>query len=257
VTPEKADADSLFAIFKRYLLSPKEVIDRALNEVVASKGLDRGFVKSHFSKLVVDTQDRAYSVFLDSQRAAWSKAIEAYLAKELGENPTRAEVIRFLSDRFDKLDSFFLSLGNSRRPRAGIAFEIGISDLFKRLDYPFVEQPLIDGQPDFLLPDTQHFRENPVDCIIFTVKRTLRERWRQIVTEGTRGLGFFLATIDESISGAQLGEMSKNRIFLVVPEPLKRNVVSYTKAVNVITFESFFENYLDPALKRWTKGGIV
>jgi len=29
------------------------------------------------------------------------------------------------------------------------------------------------------------------------------------------------------------------------------------KAENVIAFEDFFEDYLDPAMKRWKKAGIV
>lgn len=44
---------------------------------------------------------------------------------------------------------------------------------------------------------------NAPDATIFTIKGTLRERWRQIVTEGTRGLGFFLATIDEGMKESQ------------------------------------------------------
>src|SRR5579863_8469794 len=98
--------------------------------------------------------------------------------------------------------------------------------------------------------DTRH-------CIIFTVKRTLRERWRQIVTEGTRGLGFYLATIDEKIAGRDLNEMLNSRINLVVPARIKTIRQDYEQAPNVITFENFFQYHLDPGMVRWRGAGII
>src|SRR3990170_4283733 len=115
----------------------------------------------------------------------------------------------------------------------------------KQLNYPFDEQQVINGKPDFLMPSRRHYDRNLMDCIIFTAKRTLRERWRQIVTEGTRGLGFYLATIDEGISAPQLGEMLNHRIYIVVPENIKRKIASYNAAPNVITYEDFFRQHLD------------
>lgn len=90
-----------------------------------------------------------------------------------------------------------------------------------------------------------------MDCIIFTVKRTLRERWRQIVTEGTRGKGFFLATIDEGVGINDLNAMKESRIYLVVPKRLKTSIATYKAALNVLSFENFFKLHLDPAMERW------
>ena len=127
----------------------------------------------------------------------------------------------------------------------------------KQLNYPFDEQQVINGKPDFLMPSRAHYDRNPMDCIIFTAKRSLRERWRQIVTEGTRGLGFYLATIDEDISTAQLVEMMNHRIYIVVPSGVKNRVEVYTDAQNVITFEEFFKHHLDPAINRWKDKRII
>jgi len=96
-----------------------------------------------------------------------------------------------------------------------------------------------------------------MDAIIFTVKRTLRERWRQIVTEGTRGMGFFLATIDENVTPRDLKDMLASRIYLVVPTRIKALRKDYTDAPNVITFESFFAFHLDPAMVRWKAAGVI
>jgi hypothetical protein len=90
-----------------------------------------------------------------------------------------------------------------------------------------------------------------------SIKRSLLERWRQIGTEGTRGLGFFLATIDINVSANALKEMLESRIYLVVPQAAKASVECYADAKNVITFEDFFEDYLDPAIKRWERANAI
>jgi hypothetical protein len=77
------------------------------------------------------------------------------------------------------------------------------------------------------------------------------------VTEGAKGLGFFLATIDEKVSKAQIGEMKAARIHMVVPTSLKKNVPQYTAAANVITFEDFLEDHLDPKMTKWKKHGDI
>jgi hypothetical protein len=96
-----------------------------------------------------------------------------------------------------------------------------------------------------------------MDCVVFTVKRTLRERWRQIVTEGARGPGFFLATIDESIAARDLQEILDSRIILVVPRRVKESRADYASAMNVVTFKFFFEHHLDPAMRRWAASGVI
>lgn len=162
-----------------------------------------------------------------------------------------------IADNFPAFDRFFLGLTQGRRVRAGKAFELVIRTLFVLLKYPFTAQAVINGQPDFILPSVEHYRRNPMDVIIFTVKRTLRERWRQIVTEGTRGLGFFLATIDEDVAQRDLADMMASRINLVVPTRIKTIREDYQKAANVITFEDFFQYHLDPAMQRWESSQVI
>jgi hypothetical protein len=65
------------------------------------------------------------------------------------------------------------------------------------------------------------------------------------VTEETRGLGFFLATIDEDVAPRDLQEMHKSRIRLVVLERVKTCRDDYKAAANVITFENFFRDHLE------------
>lgn len=244
----------LFEIYKETMLSPKVVLEVAVKKAILSAHTKES-IKANFSSIVNQIAKGAYTVFLAEQEAAGKNAIRKYFEELVPAKASRDEAIRHMANSFEEFDRFFLSLTQSRKPRAGGTFEWIIKDLFKRLDYPFAEQQVINGKPDFLMPSRKHYDVNPMDCIIFTVKTTLRERWRQIVTEGTRGLGFFLATVDENVSEPQLAEMLRNRIYLVVCEDLKQSIPHYNAAPNVISFERFFADFLDPAVQRWKRMG--
>ena len=247
---------TLFEIFKKHVLSPEEVLNMGIDRVLPPS-TNPIIIKKKFSLYVDKIGAMAFDVYLKTEHEAGHKAIKEYLASEVPPGATKDEAIEITAKHFKEFDRFFLSLSQSRKPRAGGAFEDIIKMLFKRLKYPFQEQQVINGKPDFLMPSKKHYDKSAMDCIIFTAKRTLRERWRQIVTEGTRGLGFYLATIDDAVTEAQLQEMSRNRIYLVMPAGIKRSIQHYSKASNVLSFEEFFMLHLDPAVRRWEKNGII
>jgi len=243
--------------FRREIPSGNQIAATAVHKALADHVGDDAWIRQNFSSLVEHVQIDAYEEYLAAEQMAGSRALSAVFLPLIGEHATAAQMVDVLGQYFYALDRFFLGLTQGRRPRAGKAFELLIKELFVRLRYPFTPQPIINGQPDFILPSIEHFRRNPPDAIIFTVKRTLRERWRQIVTEGTRGLGFFLATIDEEVGERDLEAMLQSRIHLVVPTRIKTLRPDYEAAVNVITFEHFFQYYLDPAMQRWRAAGVI
>ncbi len=214
-------------------------------------------IKINFDKLLYETERETYKVYLKYQKEYGKKVFDKFTAELIKNKELKqlGEVGEVLGNYFEVFDKFFLSLAQSRKARAGKSFEAIHNALFKELSYPFDEQRVINGKPDFIMPSYDHYMNNAPDCIIFTAKRTLRERWRQIVIEGTRGLGFFLATIDENISANQVLEAHNNRIFIVCPEIIKKE--KYSNAINVLSFTQFFKDYLDPALARWKRNEIV
>jgi len=239
----------------KILPSGRDISTTAIDKQLGSNRKNLTWIKSHFSQLIEETQITAYKIYLTEERACVSEVIRNVFGKILPRNPSAENLFKALENNLWALDQFFLSLSQGRRARAGKTFEHIIRVLFTILEYPYTPHPVINGRPDFLLPSSTHFVNNAMDCIIFTVKRTLRERWRQIVTEGTRGYLFFLATIDEGISQPQLGEIRNHRIYVVVPERIRTEV--YLKQPNVISFEKFFELHLDPAMSRWRNAGVV
>ncbi|PJA86577.1 MAG: hypothetical protein CO141_04055 [Candidatus Moranbacteria bacterium CG_4_9_14_3_um_filter_42_9] len=214
-------------------------------------------IKNNFDALLEETEKEAYRIYLDYEQKYGEKVFDVFV-KELiksGELNKLENTGKVLGKYFKLFDKFYLSLAQSRKSRAGKGFEKIHNSLFKILNYPFDEQVVINGKPDFLMPSAKHYTKNPMDCIIFTAKRTLRERWRQIVTEGTRGLGFYLATIDEDVSSPQLNEMINHRIYLVCPESIKKKC--YRDKINVLSFRQFFKDHLDPKIKAWKRNKII
>ena len=248
---------TLSAAFKSKIPSGAKIIDRAIGSCLAGRESDTVWIKENFSELIERIQADAYAEYLTAEGEAGAFAIRTTFAPLVGSPGSADALLDLLRVHFGAVDKFFLSLGQGRKPRAGKAFETALKRLFIKLDYPFTAQALIDGQPDFLLPSIEHYKRNAMDCIIFTAKRTLRERWRQIVTEGSRGLGFFLATIDQNVAVSQLTEMLHHRIYLVVPKTLKTGIEHYQDAPNVITFEEFFSRHLDPSMKRWQDSRVL
>lgn len=251
-----ASKSGIFTIYNKKMARPEDVVNEAfLSLPEKAKGVD--YLKANFSRLIGDTENRAHEIFKEHQKRCGTRALLEFFGLDRGMVPATPDFVKAVEDSFEELNSFFLSLAQSRKARAGKAFEDIIRRLFKALKYPFDEQIIINGKPDFLLPNEAHYRRHAQDCIIFTAKRTLRERWRQIVTEGTRGLGFFLATIDRDVTENQLEEIKGHRIYLVVAGSLKVDTKAYKQAPNVITFENFFKFHLDPAMQRWKEAGAI
>jgi EcoRII C terminal len=220
-----------------------DLVARALAEVLGRRGDDPARIKDEFSSYFEEIEHRQFELYKVAEHEAWDELVGA-----------GGHVLR---GRFDEVYQLINSIAQSRRSRAGSAFEDVIKALFRRLGYPCDEQAVVNGKPDFILPSAEHYRRHAQDTIIFTCKRTLRERWRQIATEGTRGLGHFLGTIDGSIGPRLLEEMRTNRIYLVVPKDVKDATAAYREAPNVISFEDFFEDHVDPAMRRWRKAGVI
>lgn len=228
---------TLFDEFKKNVPGNDILCKKAADVVLAGKS--DGEIKDNFSLYFEQMQEEIYRQYLVAQESSGQKVIDNKIAEEG-------------ALYFADIDKLLMSIFQSRKSRAGKAFEYIIKELFTRLSYPFSEQVDIEGAtPDFVMPSEAYFRKRPLDSIIFTAKRTLRERWRQVVTEANKGYSFFLATIDQKIGSNQIEHAAKHKIYLVVPASLKNGIEVYKDAYNVISFEQFFEQHLDPALKRW------
>jgi len=63
--------------------------------------------------------------------------------------------------------------------------------------------------------------------------------------------------MDEDLTETMLKDAHDRKIYVVVPKQLKSDIDHYRTGRNVISFEDFFEDHLDPAMKRWKKREII
>ncbi|MBK8458750.1 MAG: hypothetical protein IPL47_17830 [Phyllobacteriaceae bacterium] len=251
---DKSIAESLFAIAKEKIPTSGELARGAYRDSEFYE-MSIAELKRNFSRAVSNIQIEAYNRYLANERNVAAEAIKTVFFELIHSANSNLQALDIIADHFGAFDKFSLSLTQSRRSRAGSAFEIIVSELFLKLGYPYSAQANIRGStPDYILPSISWYNRYPSDTIILTLKRTLRERWRQIVTESSSGT-FYLATIDEDISGPGLEQMKDRNITVVLPDAVKNE--HYLKRLNVISFEDFFEDHLDPAMARWKKKGAI
>lgn len=236
--------------------SAMAVAEAAAAHCLADRASDAPWFKSHFSVITETALLSAQEYYLDAQRAAARAAFNDVLVPMAGERATAGELAAILADNFQSMDRFFVSLGQARHPHIVKTFELMVCKLLA-CAYPGAVQSVLRGQPDFILPSVEHIRRAPGECFVFSVKKNLRERWRQMVCDTSRPHGYYVATLDEEIPKAELFDMQAARFFVVVTARVKNSRHDYQLAPNVITFEEFCQQHADPAIERWRAAGIV
>lgn len=234
----------------------------SLRKLYKANGLDLSnpqYVKSHCDEIIDELLIKEFELYEQKEKEVYVDLLWQIIKGSLpsSKHLTRSQLKQLIKDKFNEFQDFYKSILQSRRSRAGGSLQNHIAYLFRILAYPFEVQQVINGTPDFILPNASLYRQNPGECILVTAKRTLRERWRQIITEGFRSPQYFLITIDEKQTRQNLREMAGHRIYLVTPERLKLGKEHYRMSGNVISLKSFFEGYLDPAMVRWLQTGII
>ena len=157
----------------------------------------------------------------------------------------QTDLVAAVVQGFPDLDAVFLSASQQRKTRAGRSFEHHIAATLKAGRIRFEEQAVTGGRrPDFVLPNLQTFRlgekRAPAEALVLAAKTTLRERWKQVSSEGFH-CSVFLATVDDRVAATAIEEMQELGIRLVVPESLKSSKETcYGQHSSVISFAEFF-----------------
>lgn len=129
---------------------------------------------------------------------------------------------------FKSVDDF-LKTANSilqrRKTRAGRSLENHVGYVFEQAGLPFEPRVTIEGnkQPDILIPGKQAYEDPsyPTERLFMIgVKRTCKDRWRQVLNEADRIKQKHILTLQPGISVNQLREMSEANIRLIVPKKL-------------------------------------
>jgi hypothetical protein len=149
--------------------------------------------------------------------------------------------VRFLfSSLYPHLREVFLSISQSRKQRGGKDFEFQFGKLLQLIGIPY-QKFQRKSRVDFMIPSDDAFKKNPTSAVIVSAKRTLRERWREVVEElhAMRSPNIFLATADYDVSDGHIEAICGHyRIHLIVWDEVKEKysgdplVLGYTEWAN-------------------------
>lgn len=111
------------------------------------------------------------------------------------------------------------------------------------------------NKPDFIFPGSAEYHDPRFDTsllIMLGAKSTLKERWRQILTEAEKIPRKHLCTLELAISKKQTDEIAKHAVQLVIPEPFQATYTAEQKQ-QLWTVSAFVE--FVRGRQRWLAGG--
>ncbi|AQW82916.1 type II restriction endonuclease [Campylobacter pinnipediorum] len=281
----KQDQDNYYGFLKTVrkgiIKTPKDNIDIVTNKF--NNDIAQLLKNKEFTKAIFLIREETYKEFLKQEHefntyVLKSLAIkfdipkikmdaisdELYSISKKGKYDFKTELINKFGDYASLISPYIyiLSLSNtqSRRSRAGKTFEYTIYYIYEYLGYPYNAQSQIGKNAfsnmglgkivDSILPSADAFSEFRNQCIIGSMKTTLRERWQEVVEEINRSNlpNIYLLTTDNNISENQIKQMREHNIILVVNKEVKDTFLNYR---NVISFETYLTTNIPQVLKYW------
>jgi hypothetical protein len=164
---------------------------------------------------------------------------------------------RILSDRIKRgfiaeggadVDGFIalsLSVQNRRKMRAGSALENHLEFIFRQRKISVGKgcQTELKKKPDFLFPGCAQYADSGFPSSHLTMlgaKSTLKDRWRQVVTEADRIAKKHLITLSPGLSVNQTEQMKSQGLQLVIPKSLQATFLPSQRS-ELLTLQQFIE----------------
>ena len=263
-------ARHLQRIRRQHVPTSKRIVDQAFEELGFAGGrLSAEEVRADFNSLLRQVWQRTLEVLERYEEPTYADAAVAEVIRLHAEDLRKArEAMQADGDDaialeaalqslfrawYPELRTLFLSISQSRKSRGGKDWELQIGRLLRLMDVPY-EPPDATYRVDFMIPSYEHYQRNRNQCIVVSAKRTLRERWQEVVDElhKMNCPNVYLATAEERVSEDKKNDIWRRNIYLVVWDEVKArdfadddSVVSYTQLANQII--PHFARY-------WTQG---
>lgn len=228
-----AEHDTELGFAARYILDelsiePAEPEADRLDHLIEPYGLTFPKTKA-FSKLArrslpevsaMDDPDGALVDWLDQEERLFRRLERRIVAERIGNGFQAAGVIDV-----DGFLSFSLSVQNRRKARAGQALENHLEAVFLAQGIRFARGAQTENRnkPDFLFPGAVDYADDAFPEARLTMlgaKSTLKDRWRQVLSEARRIDQKHLLTLEPGISENQTDEMRAKSLQLVIPRRL-------------------------------------
>ena len=167
-----------------------------------------------------DDPDRALVDWLDREEQLFRRLEHRVVAERITNGFQEREAVDV-----DGFLSFSLSVQNRRKARAGQALENHLEAVFLAHGLRFARGALTENRnkPDFLFPGVAEYADPTFPgerLIMLGAKSTLKDRWRQVLSEAVRINDKHLLTLEPGISENQTDEMRAKSLQLVIPRAL-------------------------------------
>jgi hypothetical protein len=196
-------------------LSGKVLAERAQKQIQEELGsVNCKNVNKYLCRLL----DFEYEIYLELEREIIDSAVEIFLKADeqrRGKYPTLQQLFDELQRLLEQRDSetretliavskrlsqfyklLMESFAQSRKTRAGGSAQYHVEFILNQLGYQdlFERQRKLNGTVDFLFPSFAMWQKDQRRCTVLSIKRTLRERHKQVFEEllATRGLTVYL-----------------------------------------------------------------
>lgn len=204
--PEQDRLDALVEPFGLVFPSTRVFSDLARQSLPEVSALDDP------DQALLDWIDREEQLFRRLER----RVVEARIREGFNSHEG-ADVDGFLA--------FSLSVQNRRKARAGQALENHLQAVFEAQGIRFARGAETENRnkPDFLFPSAEAYRDQrfPAEALsMLGSKSTLKDRWRQVLSEAERISHKHLLTLEPGISENQTNEMRAKNLQLVIPRRL-------------------------------------
>lgn len=176
------------------------------------------FARASLPKVsATDDPDQALIEWMDREEQLFRRLERRIVADRVGngfQSPGGTDVDGFLS--------FSLSVQNRRKSRVGLALENHLEAVFTAQDIRYQRGAETENRnkPDFLFPGGEQYRDQEFPAERLTMlgaKSTLKDRWRQVLSEAQRIEEKHILTLEPGISENQTSEMQAKHLQLVVP----------------------------------------
>jgi hypothetical protein len=274
-----------FAAWVRRQVIPQgaQLADEARQQVLRNLWKDippsRDEILRNVNTLFCDFLDTEYVLYLQYEEQCALMAIELALSEHAQRHyPKTSQLIRstlsVLQDSTassleklrviaDHLRLFYRlfeqSLAQGRMTRAGGSAQLHLIYLLEQLGYAgeFETQQVLNGRVDFVFPSKRAWELDRQRCVLVSVKRSLRERYKQIFEELgiTGGLTVYLVitqTLGEArkdLTSEKVDNIRKQNVYLVVRDAVKAEM--FPNENSVLSFSQFITEELPVRRLLW------
>lgn len=209
-------------------------LDIILKQAIKSIKLDYAsadYIIENFERLIREVEATAFGIYREYEKRAFEKLRDLWINQkrqwiaEILHEKGEEGVKDILSDFIDDVRELEFRAGQMRKARGGKTFEHVIKNLLNLAsvpcESPHKETRNILKRIDLVSPDAETARSTPDKSIFIATKRTLRERWKQVVPEHMKGARLYLVTIDDNITEGKAKEIKETGMIVYIKNGLK------------------------------------